>query len=84
MLPFQIAFYSNEKIVARIPYVPGRNIDYLRQVDNAFLNHKKTALVSYLGYKFGDQKENSEQVVDDFLILTNPTKDLLLQHFIFQ
>lgn len=84
MLPYQIAFYSNEKILARMPYVPGRNIDYLRQVDNALLNHKKTALVSYLGYKFGDQKENSEQVVDDFQILTNPTKDLLLQHFIFQ
>lgn len=83
MLPYQIAFYSNEKILARMPYVPGRNTYYMRQVDNALKKHKKTALVSYTGELYGDQKKNSERV-DDFLVLANPAKLLLLEHFIFQ
>lgn len=83
MLPYQIAFYSNEKILARMPYVPGRNTEYLKQVDNALFQHKKTALVSYSGEMYGYEKIGSVRI-DDFLVLANPKKELLLEHFIFQ
>lgn len=45
MFAWQIIFYSDEKILCRGPEMPGRYPPYSTQVNDAFENHLKTALI---------------------------------------
>src|SRR5690606_38013289 len=49
LLPYQIMFYSNEKVISRMPYEPGRYPRHEDIVDSAFYNGRATALVGVDG-----------------------------------
>ena len=76
LLQWQIMFYSHESVVARYRNKTDRYPKYIEEVNNAYAEGKKTALVGLKSYWYGGQK-NITTIDDWFFIYENPDAELL-------
>lgn len=78
MMPWEIMFYSDEEILARTSYFPGRYPQYDTIIDRALYSGKNTALINYR-YDYGglDVSEDSLALENYYYILPSPTKEFL-------
>lgn len=80
---WQMIFYSNETLFCREPYMPGRYPAYTVVMNKAYMEHKRTALVSYWGELTGmDQARITD--FHHFSIIVNPSRDMLPSQYQFK
>ena len=82
MLPWEVMFYSDEKILSRMFYFPGRYPVYDTMVDKALYAGKKTAVIGYWRAYAGLELDTIDRETQYF-ISTNPTKEVLEKAFQF-
>lgn len=83
MLPWHLTFYSNEQIIARIPYKTGRYQPFHTLVDSNYFANGKTAII---GEKWNLPKWEFYKCIfvnDYYYVMLNPTDTELKQHFEF-
>ncbi len=79
MLPYELIFYSGNKVFARMPYQPARDQAASDSVDNALKSNKRFVLVNN---KNGSEGEwNSVIGYEDFYLVEMPPADYLIKHF---
>jgi hypothetical protein len=88
MLPWHIIFYSNEDIVSRMPFYPGRHVTYDDKIDQTFLsgNTKEIAVVGNTGHYLGLHLPDTSFVDlsfkdNSFFISSVPSKTELFKTF---
>lgn len=80
MLPWHLVFYSNETIIARIPYQNDRYQPFHTSVDSNFLAGGKTAYIGYNQYK--NEYDTSKAVlINTFFVEENPDKQKIIDNF---
>lgn len=82
MLPWQIAFYSEEKVLSRMFYQPGRYPPHHISVDQAFAKGQKVALIGY-DKQYYSQSPVGTIRLNGFFIKLNPLKTELEKDFQF-
>ncbi len=82
MLPWEVMFYSDEKILGRMFYFPGRYPVYDTMVDRALYAGEKTAVIGYWHGYAGLELDTIDRETQYF-ISTNPTKEVLEKAFQF-
>jgi hypothetical protein len=82
MVPWQINFYSNERITARMPYIPERYPPNGDAVNNALARGEKVAVMYYESQTEKLHVDNPARI-NDFGVGLNPTKEELAQYFYF-
>jgi len=80
MLPWYITFYSNEKLLSRMPFIPGRYDEYHRIIDSAYFAGAPTAVIGYKRNPLEMHLKNLNYT-SDFFIGINPPKEELLKVF---
>lgn len=80
VLDFQLIFYSDEKIMARTRWYPGRYPPYFTEVDNAFFSGKNVAVVGYPGEYDGMNLANV-RTAPGYFIAVNPDKNEIKRVF---
>jgi hypothetical protein len=82
MLPWEVMFYSDEQILGRMFYFPGRYPVYDTMVDRALYAGEKTAVIGYWHAYAGLELDTIDRETQYF-ISTNPTKEMLEKAFQF-
>lgn len=82
MLPWEVMFYSDEQILGRMFYFPGRYPVYDTMVDRALYMGEKTAVIGYWRAYAGLELDTIDRETQYF-ISTNPTKEVLEKAFQF-
>lgn len=82
MLPWEVMFYSDEQILSRMFYFPGRYPVYDTMVDRALYMGEKTAVIGYWHAYAGLGLDTIDRETQYF-ISTNPTKEVLEKVFQF-
>lgn len=75
-------FYSNEEILCRMPYFPGRYPKYDTAVDMAFYSGANTAVIGYWR-QYAGLDLDSLDFEHHYFISRNPSKELLEKAFQF-
>lgn len=82
MMPWEIMYYSNEEIRARMAPFPGRYPQYDTTIDRALYSGKPAALVSYTG-EFGGLKMDTYDLQNRYFVKLSPTREFLNPEFEF-
>lgn len=76
ILDFQIIFYSDERILARNKWYPGRYTEYLNTVDGVYHSHGNIAVVGYNGEYDGMQLDPT-YVTPEYFIAIAPDRSVV-------
>ena len=76
MLPYQIIFYSEGKILSRMPFQPARYQPYSDAVDSAFDSGGKVAMLQYSGQTMGMQYLFDKKTVDISICINPPISEM--------
>lgn len=82
MLPWEIQFYSDEQILGRMFYFPGRYPQYDTAVDKALYSGKKVAVFGYWK-DYAGLNIDSPDLEAQYFIKLNPSKKMLETAFDF-
>jgi len=82
MLPWEVMFYSDEQILGRMFYFPGRYPVYDTMVDRALYAGEQTAVIGYWHAYAGLELDTIDRETQYF-ISSNPTKEVLEKAFQF-
>jgi hypothetical protein len=80
LLQWQIMFYSREQVTARFTGAIDRYPEYIKRVNQALDEGKKTALIQYYNYLPLEQTPNKVVVATAYLVELNVPRDTLIKH----
>lgn len=80
MLPWHLIFYSDEAIIARIPFMTDRYQKFHSMVDSNFLEGGKTAVIGYRVYE-SEYVPRNAVYINEFFIEENPDKQKIIDNF---
>ncbi|MES2478775.1 MAG: hypothetical protein V4561_06800 [Bacteroidota bacterium] len=81
--PWFLMFYSNEKIIARMPYYAGRSLAICDAVNNNWRKGEKTALLNY-AYMLPERDKGTVTIFNNFYVKINPSKEEIESQFQFK
>lgn len=80
VLDFQLIFYSDEHIVARNKFPPGRYPEYFSKVDSVFYRNKKVAVVGPQG-DFDGMTLDLTYSTPDYYIAIDPDREVVIEKY---